>query len=294
MTTLNDLIESIHLSLHSYTGLHEQVTWLTTAASADDTTLSVAAVDEVLRGVAEIESELIYVQTSSGSTLTLAPFGRGYRGSTAADHAINTQVTFDPPFPRAEIRRSINQSIASLYPTLFRIQTVDLPVEANTVGHDLPADTDRVLRVLVRVAGDPVVDNWVDHARWDFDPHSPLATGKALNLYEGLPSGSTIRVVYTGPFEEFADENETFASKGLPESYADLLTYAVTSRMVRFLDPGRLQLGAVENISRSQVVASGDAGRLANQLYAVYQSRLAEERRRLLDLTPSQSNYLPR
>ena len=74
----------------------------------------------------------------SGTTLTLAPFGRGYRGTQPSEHAINTQVTFDPAFPRAEIKRSINQSVAALYPTLFRIQTVDVPVEVTSIGRDHP------------------------------------------------------------------------------------------------------------------------------------------------------------
>jgi hypothetical protein len=294
MTTLGDLLSSVHMSLHSYTGLHEQTTWLTGSILSTDTTITVAGAEEVLRGVAEIEDELIYVHTTTGADLTLAPFGRGYRGTTAAAHAANTPVTFDPAFPKAEIRRSISQAVEALYPTLYRVTATNVTVEENTVGHDLPADCEHVIRVEANYPADPTIDNWVQYARWDFDPNSPVGTGKILNIYQGLPLGTILRVTYAGKFGTFANDAATFASVGMPESYADLLTYSVTSRMVRFLDPSRLTLGTVENISRAQVVQAGDAGKLANQLYAMYQTRLAEERRRLLDLYPAQSNFLPR
>lgn len=294
MTTLGDLLSSVHMSLHSYTGLHEQTTWLTGAITDSATTITVAGAEEVLRGVAEIEDELIYVHTTTGADLTLAPFGRGYRGTTAAAHAINTPVTFDPAFPKVEIRRSISQAIEGLYPTLFRVTATNVAIEENTVGHDLPADCEKVLRVEANYPSDPTIDNWVQYHRWDFDPNSPVGTGKTLNIYQGLPLGTTLRVTYAGKFGTFASDAATFASVGLSEGYADLLTYSVTARMVRFVDPSRLTLGTVENVSRAQVVQAGDAGKLANQLYAMYQTRLAEERRRLLDLYPAQLNFLPR
>lgn len=294
MTTLTELIESIHTSLHSYTGLHEQTTWLTSPVDEADTTMLIAGTSEVLRGVAEIDNELIYVHTSDGGTLNIPPFGRGYRGSTAVSHTADTPITWDPAFPRAEIRRSITHAIAALYPSLFRVTTTQFDYEANTVGFELPAEAEGVLRVQIKVPGDPTVDNWVDHARWDFDPHSPLATGKAINFYNGLLVGTTVRVSWAGRFGAFASDSDTLENVGLSDSYADLLTYAVTSRMIRFLDPARLTLGSVENVSRATVVQAGDAGRLANQLYAMYQTRLAEERRRLLALFPAQIHFLSR
>lgn len=295
MATLRELIESIHLSLHSYTGIHEQTTWLTTAIDSDDLSLPLAGTEQVLRGVAEIEDELVYIHASDGGTATLAPFGRGYRGSTAASHAQNMPVTFDPIFPRVEIRRSITQAIEALHPTLYRVTNTDVTVEANTVGHDLPADCEHVLRVLAKLPGDPTLDNWMPFLRWDFDPNSAVVgTGKVLNVHEWLPVGTVLRVTYTGRFGAFASDTASFASVGLPDSYADLLTFSVTSRMVRFLDPARITVGSVENLSRAQVVQAGDAGRLANQLYAMYQTRLAEERRRLIDLYPAQNNFLQR
>ena len=64
--------------------------------------------------------------------------------------------------------------------------------------------------------------------------------------------------------------------------------------MIRFLEPARLQLGSVENISRAQLIQAGDAGRTATQLFALYQQRVAEERRRLLEQYPARPNFLAR
>ena len=290
MSTLNDLIDSIAASLHSYTGVQEQATWLTADATADDLNLTVDQSDRIMRGISEVEDELVYVDVSDQGSLKLAPFGRGYRGSTAAAHAANAKVTFDPSFPRVEIRRAIDQCVAGLYPQLYQIKTTDLTASAVAVGYELPADCDRVLRVEAQRLSDPV-DYWQPVSRWSFDPASPESTGKALNVVEAWPPGSTLRVVYAAPFGTFSDGSDTLESIGLQESHADLILYCVAARMVRFLDPGRLQIQAVENLSRSTVVQVGDASKVANQLYAMYQQRLAEERSRLLRLTPSQINY---
>lgn len=290
MTTLNDLIASIHTSMHSYTGTQEQVTWLTAAVDAAATTMTVASGDTVLRGIAEIEDELIYVNSSDSNGLFLPPFGRGFRGSTAASHAQNVAVVFDPPFPKVEIRRAINQCVESLFPTLYQIKTADVAFDGVKVGYSLPADCQGVIEAKWRLTSN-TFDLWEPISRFKFDPASPLTNGKAINIFEPIQPGATIRVVYMAKFGTFASGTDTLASVGLAESYADLLLYGVTSRMIRFLDPSRLQISAVENVSRANVVASGDAGKIANQLYAMYQQRLAEERVRLLALNPPAINF---
>lgn len=286
MSTLNDLIASIHTSLHSYSGTQEQMTWLTVACGASDLTLTVASSDTILRGIAEIDDELIYVNTSDSNGLQLPPFGRGFRGSVAAAHPINSAVTFDPVFPRVEIRRAIDQAIEGLFPNLFQIKTTNLTFNGHDFSFSLPADAEGILSVKVD-AGDGY---WDPVSRWNFDPMSPLTNGKALNLMEATPVGA-IRVTYRAKFGTFTSGTDTLASVGLSESYADLILYAVSARLIRFLDPARLNLSTIENVSRAGVVQSGDAAKIANQLYAVYNQRLAEERSRLLELTPAAIHF---
>lgn len=288
-TTLAQLVADVHSALHSYTGVQEQLTYLTAACTDSDTTLSVAGSENVMRGIAEIDDELIYVEASDSGTITLPPFGRGFRGSTAAAHSENAMVTFDPAFPKVAITRAINQCIEGLYPLLYQVKSEDLSSSsALTVGYALPADCDGVLAVYGQYPSDPQ-DYWTPVTRWSFDSDSP--DGNILNLYGVYAPGTDFRVVYKAKFSDLVTD---FATSGLSESYADLIIYCVTARLIRFLDPARLQLGNVENISRSQVVQAGDAGRTANQLYAMYQQRLVEERRRLLELHPPVQHFLPR
>jgi hypothetical protein len=141
MSTLGDLVNSIHSALHSYTGIQEQQTWLTAGIDADDTALTVASLDAAQRGIAEIDDELVYVaSTDDANGVELAPFGRGYRGTTAATHAINSAVTFAPAWPKAEIRKAITQCLDGLFPQLYQIKTTDISYLPNPVGYDLPAD----------------------------------------------------------------------------------------------------------------------------------------------------------
>lgn len=288
MTTLTELVASISASMHSFTGLQEQVTWLTAGCDASTTTLTVNSSDTVMRGIAEIDDELVYVHTTSENTLTLAPFGRGYRGSTAAAHSTNTEVRFDPAFPRVEIVKAIHQCVEAMFPTLYQIKTVELPYQATDLSHTLPSDVEQVLSVTAKALNDPH-DYWGPLNRWDFDPNN--TAGNVLNVYGSMTSGATLRVVYTAKFGTLTTD---FASAGLSESYADLILYSVAARMIRFLDPARLNLNTVENLSRAQVTQVGDAGRVANQMFAMYQTRLAEERKRLLALTPPVPHFLPR
>lgn len=290
MTTLNDLIASIHTSMHSYTGVQEQVTWLTAGVDASVTSMNVASSETVLRGIAEIDEELIYVSSSDSNSLALAPFGRGFRGSVAASHANNAQVTFDPIFPRVEIRRAIDQLVEGLFPQLWQVKTTDIVFNGTKLGYSLPADCVGIIEAKWALTSN-VFDLWEPISRFKFDPASPLTNGKALNIFDSIQPGATVRVVYRAKFGTFASGSDTLSSVGLSESYADLILYGVAARMIRFLDPGRLQTLSVENLSRSAVVQSGDASKVANQLYAMYQQRLAEERARLIELTPPQINF---
>ena len=290
MSTLGDLVTTISSSLHSFTGLQELSTWLTSGINSTVTLIPVSSGDTVIRGIAEIDDELIYVHSSDATGLTLAPFGRGYRGSTAASHSANAQVIVDPIFPKLEIKRAINQCIEGLYPQLYQIKTTTLTYSASVVGYSLPADCDGVVQVKSALTTDPL-NYWNPISRWSYDAASPLTNGRALNIIDSLPVGSSVKVSYMSKFGTFASDASTLASIGLPESYADLVLYGTASRMLRFLDPARLQVSAVENLSRSGVVASGDAGKIANQLYAMYQQRVSEEREKLLDLTPPQIHF---
>lgn len=285
MTTRSELITSILSSLHSYTGLHEQVVALASPLSDSALTVSCTSTDAARRGIAEVDEELIYVDSVSGNDLSLPAFGRGYRGSTAASHATGAMLTIDPAFPRVEVGRAIDQTVAGLFPKLYQVKETTLESQVTDISYALPTDVEQVLRVEAKVAGDPS-DYWNPLVDWELEK----STGTPqLNLQAG--PGWTVRVVYVARFGAVTTD---LATAGIPDSYEDILVYLVTSRMIRFLEPARLQLGSVENISRAQMIQAGDAGRTATQLFALGQQRIAEERRLLIEAFPPRPNYLSR
>lgn len=289
MTTYADLVNSIHASLHSYCNVQERVSWLTIGCNSSDTTLTVNSTDGIMRGAAEIDDELVYINTSDNGTLSLIPAGRGHRGSVAASHNANATVTFAPMFPRHEIKKAIQQAVDGLYPTLYQIKKTTFTYITAQSGYDMPSDCDGVLEIKWQVPSP--LNDWQRLFQWSFDTNSQDSNGNKLSLYDMVLPGATVQVVYKANFSDLVNDSDTLSSVGLSESYADLLAYAVTSRMLRFLEPARIQTATVENVSRAQVVQVGDAAKVANQLYAMYQQRLNEERKRLLELSPTQMNF---
>lgn len=286
MTTFGDLVKRARSALRSYTGVHEQVTWLTGSADSSQTTLTVNDSSQVSVGISEVEEELIYVSSAADGILSLAPFGRGYAGSTAAAHGVNAQVTYDPTFPIVEIKAAINNVVASLYPSLYQIKSTTFTFAGNQRTYELPADADQIVRVQYELTGSsgywPVLDSW------EFRRDSEEASGRAIALHALPQQGRTVKVTYQAPLGQFADDADTMADIGLAESAVDLLIYGVTAQMIRFLEPARLQVQTVENLTRQQLTPSGDPAKIANQLYAMHLQRVGEERRKLLALDPPQ------
>ena len=107
-TTLTDLINEVQINLAGYTYSQDRATHLrsavtvTTSSSAAPTILSLGSTDNVGKGVIEIDEELLWIDSFDrvSNTATVAPYGRGYLGTTAAEHALDTKVTISPTFPR--------------------------------------------------------------------------------------------------------------------------------------------------------------------------------------------------
>lgn len=290
MTTFGDLVTQTWSLLHSYTGVHEQATWLTAGCTDVATSLSVNNIEMISMGVAEIGEELVFVSAvDQAAGLTLAPFGRGYHGTTAIAHNANDMVLFDPMFPRVEIKRAINQVLSSLYPTLFQVKETTFTFTGLVATYELPADAEAVMRVRWDATGPSL--NWPAIRSYYFDPASELPSGKAITLTEQPEIGRTVKVIYQANLAEFVNDGDTLADVGLPESCVDLLLYGAASRLIRFLGPSRLQLGSVENIARGQLIQSADPGQMANQMLAIFGQRLEEERKKLLVLHPSDPHY---
>lgn len=292
---LGDLVTEIRSLLRSFTGQHDQATYLTAEAASGALTLSVADGDAVTSGMLEIEDELIWVDQSEGGTLTVPPYGRGYQGTTAATHPINTQILVDPTFPRDSIIRAIQQTSQAVYPKLFWPKATEFTFSPAVGSYELPAEAERVLGVTAETVGASKFWTRIDRYRFDADANTTaFTTGRALHLREAPAAGRKVRVLYAAPFGEMTLSSDTLAAAGHAESHRDLLVFGAAARLIQFLEPGRLSLNSVENQERSKFGPPGSASALTRQLLGWYENRLTEERSKLLGLYPMSRTFRTR
>lgn len=288
MTTYNDLVQRCRAALHSFSGFHEQVTWLTAEIAGADLNLQVNDSAQVRVGIIEVDDELMYVSSTTGDTVVLAPFGRGYLGTTATTHDLNAQVTNSPMFPRHDIKAALDQCVKAVYPQLFQVKKVLLEYNIGQVTYELPADADEVLTV--EWERTDTSGFWEPMLEWDLVENSEEATGKAIHLLETAFQAAQVQVTYIAPFEPFSGD-DTLADAGFNESVDDILVFGALSRIIRAMDITRLQTRNAENYARAGFVSAKDAMNVANGYYAYYQQRLAEERNRLLKQYPPRPHF---
>ena len=305
-TTLADLIEDVRGLLHGHTGQDEQVTYLTASLSSSGLSATVNSTDGLRRGIVEIDSELVWVDSvdTVSKTLTIAPFGRGYRGTTAASHSSNAKVTVNPLLPDSRVRRAINDTVNAVSGELFGVDNGTIVFESHTVGYDLPSATFPDLLDILSASWDAEngTDAWIPVRRWRYNEQADTTmfpSGKSLEIYDPIRGGSSVNVVFTSnptPFADAAASSAAFTSTThLPESCRDVIVYGAAARLAWGIEGGRTnQTGVSANVLGDQYGTNwrGAANNFGKQLYAFHQQRLQEERDQLLRNTQPTIHYL--
>lgn len=227
MTTVDQWCEQV--KEYVLGGVREEFDLLAAAiASTTATTLTVTDSANGIQTGAELEIglERMYVRSVSGTTVTVL---RGYRGTTAATHAINSVVTVNPKAPKAAIVRELNNELASLSSPangLFRTATIDLTWAGSTYGYNLAGVAD--LEDVLSVQWEGYTGNeWIPVAPTEWrlgrsQDTTDFSSGLAL-FFDGPVSGRAVRVVYKAPFtavSALTDVVETVT--GLPASAVDI------------------------------------------------------------------------
>lgn len=295
MTTLADLLSQVSLNLHGFSDDQESRTFLTQPADAAGTVLKVDDASNISVGLIEVDQELMWVSgvDATNGTVTLAPFGRGYGGSTAASHAQYAQVLAAPRWPAQAVKTALNQVINQVYPTLFAVKTTTLTSVSTRLKYDLPADAEDVLALSWQVIGPS--HEWMPINRWRFDYSantSDFSTGKAVSIFSNMTPGRSIQVTYMARPTPFTAVTDTLVGTGLQPSTEDVLVYGASARLIQQYEASRLQLTAVTETERAQFVQPGAATQASRALYALFQQRLSEERSRLLSLYPAPVHYI--
>ena len=302
-TTLTNMIDEVLINLAGYTFQQDRSTYLgasvttTTTSSASPTILQLGSTDSVGKGILEIDEELMWVDSFDrvANTATVAPYGRGYLGTTGATHLADAKVTISPTFPRFAIKRAINDTIRSLGANIFSVKSTTFTFNAAVSTYAFSnLDIKNILTISWQSIGPS--KEWVPIRRWDFDSSANAAAFgytteqvQTLTLGEAPISGRTVKVVYATDPSPFTSNSQVYTTvTGLPESTRDVVVLGAAYRLLSFLDPARsaqVSPQADETDSKRPFGASRDA---TKQLYALYTQRLNEETK------AQQQNYPPK
>lgn len=296
MTTFNDMVDEVLLNLAGYTMRQDRLTYLTSAVtSTSGLSVNIASVDNVARGLIEIDEELLFVDSVNrpASSLVISPFGRGYQGTTAATHALNARVTIAPTFPRIAVKRAINDTIKAVYPQLWGTGNYTFSYSPATNTYSLPSNAEGILAVSYQTIGS--TKEWAPIRAWRHDPMAnttAFTSGNTISIYSGVEPGRTIQVTYTKEASPLVNNSDDFVTvSGLPLSTKDVIIYGAAYRLISFVDPSRLTFTSAEADEADRTKPIGSGSNAARFIFSLYQQRLQEEAGRLKGKFPVRLHY---
>jgi hypothetical protein len=298
--TLSEMIDEVIINLAGYTFQQDRSTYLrnaistTTSSSASPLIVSLGSTENVGKGVIEIDEELLWVDSFDriANTATVAPYGRGYLGSTAAIHNADVKVTISPTFPRSSVKRSINDTIRSLGASIFAVKSTSFTFNA---AQSTYAFNGLNIKNIITVSWESIgpTKEWVPIRRWDFDSTADAtafgASAQTITLGEAPIPGRTVRIVYATDPVTFTSNSQDYAEQtGLPESTRDVVILGAAYRLLSYLDPARAAQTSPQADETDAKRPYGASQSATKQLYALYSQRLQEE------VKAHQQNYPPR
>ena len=314
MTTLSNMIDEVSMNLSGYTLQQDRATYITaavtgtTSSSSSPTILTLASADNLGKGVVEIDEELLWVDTFDrvGNTATIAPYGRGYLGTTAATHAADAKVTISPTFPRFAIKRAINDTITAIGSSIFAADTTTITSNAAVAAFRLPSGTSTTLNIrsILAVAYQALgaSKEWIPIRTFRFDGNAnttAFTSGQTISIYDNIPSGRTIQIAYSTYPVAFADLATTALTNAqvfatvtkLPDSCKDLVILGATYRLLSNLDPARASMISPQADEVDAKRPYGSSQSITKQIYALFNQRLNEEIKKQQDKYPIRVHY---
>ena len=300
MTTLSEMIDEVLINLSGYTYQQDRSTHLTTAVttltspSSSPTILSLGSTDSVGKGILEIDEELVWVDSFDrvANTATIAPYGRGYLGTTAATHAVDAKVTVSPIFPRYVVKKAINDTIRAMGTQLMVVKQTTFTFNAAQTTYDLSdLNIENILTVMWQSTGPS--KEWVRINRYDFDPLAETATwganSQTITIYDYVTPGRTVKIMYVTQPTAFTSNSQDFTTQtGYPATSKDVVILGASYRLLTYLDPARASQVSPQADEIDAKRPFGSANTAARQIFALYTQRLREE------ISTFQGQYPPR
>jgi len=280
-TTLIDIMNDVQMDLSGFTYRQDRVTYLTQAATSGALTLNVASTENIGKGIIEIDDEMILVDAydRQSNILTIAPFGRGYNSTTAAAHDANAKVTITPTYPRAAIKRAVNDTVNAVYPKVFAIGSTPVSFLASRTTYEVPAPAIQILSMAWQSVGP--TKEWLPIRQWRWDPiayTTSFTSGRTVSIYDNVLPGRTINIVYAKLPTVMSNLTDDFeATTGLPSSMRDVIIYGAAWRLSSYIDPARISITSAAADEFDAKRPYGTGTNVTKGLQALYQQRLEEE-----------------
>ena len=296
-TTYANLVDEVLLNLSGYTLRQDRTTHLTQDVTSTGLLLNLGNTTNIGKGGIEIDDEMLWLDSYDrvSSTATVAPYGRGYHGTTAAAHTANTKVTIAPTFPKASVKKAINDTIDAVFPNLFGVGVYTFNYNSVKTAYSIPAEVQTVLYVSWKTTGP--TEEWLPIKGWRHDPlanSTAFANGNSISIYDRIEAGRTVQVYYTkkpSTLEASAPSAVFETVTGLPSSCKDVILYGAAYRLASFIDPGRLNYSSAEADQADTKIQYGSGASTTRFLLALYQQRLNEETKKLRDVYPTRIHY---
>lgn len=296
-TTYANMVDEALLNLSGYTLRQDRSTHLTQDITSSGLTLNLADVSNIGKGVVEIDDELLWIDSYDrvSNTATIAPYGRGYNGTVAAAHTLNSRVSVAPTFPKAVVKKAINDTIDAVFPQLFAVGVHVFNFNSAKTTYSLPAEAETILYVSWQPTGS--TEEWMPLRNWRQDPlanTTSFASGNTISVYDNVQSGRKIQVHYTkkpATLSASAGSAVFETVTGLPSSCKDVILYGASYRLASFIDPGRLNYSSAEADNADTKIQYGSGASTARFMLGLYQQRLNEEAGKLRDVYPTRIHY---
>jgi hypothetical protein len=297
------MIDEVLINLSGYTFQQDRTTYLssavttTTSSSASPLILSLGSTDSLGKGIVEINEELLWVDSYDrvANTATVAPYGRGYLGTTATTHTADSKVTIAPTFPRFVVKRAINDTIRAIGASIFAVKQTTFTYNAAVTTYELDnLNIQNIITMHWQEVGPS--KEWIRVKRFDFDAFPDVTTwgagAQTVTIGDYITPGRTVKVTYATAPAAFSANTDVFTTvTGLPESCKDVVVLGSIYRLLSFLDPARaaqVSPQADETDSKRPYGASQTA---TKQIYALFTQRLAEETLSQQQQYPPRAHY---
>lgn len=294
MTTLGEMIDEVLINLSGYTYQQDRSTYLTapittlTSPSTSPTILSLGSTENVGKGIIEVGEELMWVSSFDriANTATIAPYGRGYLGTTASTAALDTKVTISPIFPRYVIKKAINDTVLAVGTQLMTIGQTTFTFNPAITTYELTDGSGNPLNIenIINVSWQDIGPSreWINVRRWTFDAKAEAGTwgtnAQTITIGDYITPGRTVKVNFVKQPGTMNTTSSVFTTAtGYPATVQDVVILGAAYRLLTYLDPARASQISPQADEIDAKRPFGSSNNSARQIYALYQQRLREE-----------------